>query len=251
MIERAIREFESTHALLWGSISAESAVVEAVASVADDLVVEIDPLLAEDHPIIAALDSTFERTEDDPYVTYHGSLSERDRMAVLSTLLSIDDWHRGVSLRTLVLASQGRPRLLYTPDHRSLEIDAADTPAIKTAARGALDGYRALVVSTATVAEWTDGGTEYALSPPWLCVGRGCLRLSRLLGVESDPETRTIALQWSEPSYSGVVENDLIRPLIGAFSFLASDEPAEIRLSNEETYTAVEATLSEIVTAFQ
>lgn len=256
MIGRAIRELEPTHALLGGpetnSTAAESGIVEAVAPLAGELAVEIDPLLGEDHPhVLAALEAAFERTRGGSSAVYQGSLADRDRLAVLSTLLSIDDWHRDASIRALVLASTGQPRLLYVPDHRSLGIDGAGAPAIETAARGALAGRRALLVSTATVAEWTEGDTAYALSPPWLRVGGGCLRLSRLAGIESDPRTRTIELRWSEPSYAGAVENSVIRPLVGAFSLIAPEKPVTIRLPDRRRYAAVEGTLREIRRAFQ
>lgn len=256
MIERALRGFEPTHALVCGpesdSIAAESALVEAVAETVAELAVEIDPLLGEDHPnVVAALDSTFERIEDDSYVTYCGSLSDPDRLATLSTLLSIDDWHRGVSIRTLVLSSQGGPRLRYIPDHRSLELDVRETSTIESVVHSALDNHRALVVPTETVAKWTHDGTKYALSPPWLCAGRGCLRLSRLAGIESDPEAREIELHWSQPSYSGVIENTVIRPLVGTFSLLTPKEPGTIRLPDQKRYLAIESTLRGICRTFQ
>ncbi len=241
-MNEAATDIDPTHALVLGDLEDSTrdelecvnAALRAALQHGTTVEIALDAeQFAEDYPArVADVDTEFERVDEG---IYRGSLPQCTD--ALEGLLTVGTWHRFVALESVAVRRDGEVFLWYVPDHRTFELDANLAAEALDDVREVFEGRPAALVSTDAAAQWNDGDHYYSLEPPSLCVDDRCFGLSRLAGVDVDPQNRRLSLSWQSDS-SGVVSRFVTR--------ITPSPPTTLSIPDDETFERVAGTLEQL-----
>lgn len=163
----------------------------------------------------------------------------------LMSLLSIQTWHRRVSLVSLTILRKEEPVLHYVPDHNVFEVDVNLATDSEEKIRSVTENRSACLLPKATLAEWEFEGISYEITPPSLCVDNTCFRLSKLQDVIIDKDELSISLSWSTTDQRGA------KLISHVFGFLGSSRPTVLEFCDQETFESVSEVFSMITEKFE
>ena len=210
------RPLDPTHTLVLATsgdataeASATAAALRTVLDHTDTVMLDLDlDVLASDHPRLA--ERLRDRVDDDGDTLRAPVDRVRDP---LSDLLALTDIHRFVTLERLDAFRDGRLLLHYVPDHATFEVDAAAADGVDDAVSRAVADEPAGLLPAGTLADWYEGGTQYELGPPSLCVdGSTCFALAELERVAFDDGNQTIRVTWRDGGGILAAASELLGP---------------------------------------
>lgn len=242
-----IDEFNPTHTLLIRRVDDESGdeisttnnIIQSFSK--PDYSVHIylsEEQIRSDYPeIIGEIRQKFDYSETSE--CYIGTFPDCE--SALLSLLSIQTWHRFVSLVSLTIIVDDTPILHYVPDHNVFEVDVTAIPGSEDEIERMTEGTCACFLPKTTLAEWKSGGTTHEITPPSLCINQqSCFRLSALQEVALNKRNQTLSLTWST---SNRYRTKLIDRVFGLFG---PSRPTKLQFEDEQTFNSVTATFLEI-----